>query len=207
MPTTSESFVAEARKHYRLAALAEEGWWFEPVFPTDEPVESVTLASGLVLPSPMLVHVDLAGRPSVELRLEVDADELIVTEVAIARAEGIRSVTASAARNLPLKKIIDEAIHRVTVLAAAIQEIAASGEQHGYRFLGIDPSGRFIVRPEVLNKRTRRLVDDSLLADVAEVVRAHPTQPNLNVRRQLHTSSRNATRWIAAAKQRGFLDD
>lgn len=54
----------------------------------------------------------------------------------------------------------------------------------------------------------RRVITDELLREVAEHVRGDPHgKPNQAVARNLHTSSRNASRWISAAKERGFLSE
>jgi hypothetical protein len=58
-----------------------------------------------------------------------------------------------------------------------------------------------------LGQFRRRAITDSLLMQVAEVARAHPDTPTKAVQDELHTGHRNATRWIATARRRGFLID
>jgi hypothetical protein len=163
---------------------------------TDEPVVDVEFVSGLVLPSPVVAHVELAGRPPMDLRLEVDEDgEVVVTQVTFARADGARALTASAIRSVPFKLIVDEVIRRLEIEAKLSQPQP------------LDATGGLRVRSRVLRTRTRRLIDDALLTEVAAIVRFNPAKPNEALRTQMHTSARNASRWIAAAKQRGFLND
>jgi len=49
----------------------------------------------------------------------------------------------------------------------------------------------------------RRLITPALLGQVSEIVKANPDTPTKAVSRELNTSHRNATRWIAAAKRSG----
>jgi hypothetical protein len=51
----------------------------------------------------------------------------------------------------------------------------------------------------------RRSVDDELLEQVAEIVKEHPNDPRPHICSQMYTSGRTASRWIAAARDRGFL--
>ena len=51
----------------------------------------------------------------------------------------------------------------------------------------------------------RRQVDDELLAEVAAVVEAHPRNPRPIIEKRFNTSLRNASRWIKAARDAGFL--
>lgn len=47
----------------------------------------------------------------------------------------------------------------------------------------------------------RRQLDATHLREVAAIVQANPTRPNKAICEQLHTSPRNATRWIKAAEK------
>jgi hypothetical protein len=58
-------------------------------------------------------------------------------------------------------------------------------------------------RPRAVSQR--RSLDETLLAQVAAIAEAHPARPTRAVQEQLGTSHRNATRWIAAARDRGIL--
>lgn len=58
-----------------------------------------------------------------------------------------------------------------------------------------------------LAKLRRRRIDVDLLRQVAEVVRSNPKKPTEGVQRTLHTSHRNATRWISEARRRGFIEE
>lgn len=57
-----------------------------------------------------------------------------------------------------------------------------------------------------LGARRRRAQTDDLLERVAAVVRANPDAPTRAVSEQLHTSYRNASRWISEAKRRHPFD-
>ena len=155
------------------------------------------------LPSPIVIRVHLAERPSLELRLEVLADEVVLTRLTVLPGDDTHRLTANAVRNLPLKKVTDEAIRQIAMLAAIGQEEPG----HPYRFLSAPGDGSFGIAPGVISSRRRRLIDDELLTAVAEVVRSNPVRPNDAVHKQMHTSTRNASRWIAEAKRRGFLNE
>ena len=81
----------------------------------------------------------------------------------------------------------------------------------------IEDVGRFMARVDgvpdgtgasALRSHGRRSITDSFLREVASVVRDDLLgEPNQAVQRRLHTSSRNASRWITAARERGFLTD
>jgi hypothetical protein len=201
MPTPSESFVAAAREQFRQHELETFGWWFDARLPVDEPVRVVELPSGLRVPSPVVMHVELARQPSIELRIETDEDDIRVTGVTIVPAEGAADLTATALR-LPFKKVIDEARRRLALLAI-FQDLDDYG-----RFVTYPGDGSIEPRAGVLKDRRRRLIDDELLEKVGEAVReGDRARPNEAVRERLHTSQRNASRWIAEAKRRGFLKE
>jgi hypothetical protein len=201
MPTPSESFIAQARELMRLHALDTEGWWFDARLPADEPSRMVQLESGLSLLSPVVIHVELVDQPSVDLRLEADEDEIRVTSVTIMAGGDATELTATALR-LPFKRIIDEAKKRFAVFSALPQQV------EGRVFLSYPGDGRIELRAGVVKDRRRRFIDDDLLRQVSQAVReGDPARPNVAVQDSLHTSPRNASRWIAEAKRRGFLNE
>jgi len=76
----------------------------------------------------------------------------------------------------------------------------------GLRPDGDDPSKRAEDGAAMMLRRRR--ITDALLQEVADIVRANPTEPTKAVAKQMFTSHRNATRWIAAARKRvdGFSE-
>lgn len=90
----------------------------------------------------------------------------------------------------PLRKILD----RIVAGAAAVT-IADDG---GPRVITEEEMGELEERARPFH---RRVINDKLLRDVAAIVRANPETPNQAVAKQMHTSPRNATRWIKASKK------
>jgi len=64
--------------------------------------------------------------------------------------------------------------------------------------------GRLVVDEEPARRRGRPVSDEELRR-VAEIVEANDYDPRKEVMRTLHVSGRTASRWIAAAKDRGFV--
>jgi hypothetical protein len=63
----------------------------------------------------------------------------------------------------------------------------------------------FVVAGRIMIANRRRpVVTDELGAAVPKSVRANPVTPSDAVHRELHTSTRNASRCIAEARRRGF---
>ena len=60
-------------------------------------------------------------------------------------------------------------------------------------------------RDAVLTHFRRRKIDDELLREVAQIVKANPARWNRAVMDHFVTGQRNATRWILAARKAGFL--
>jgi hypothetical protein len=57
------------------------------------------------------------------------------------------------------------------------------------------------------NWSVRRSLTDDFLKEIAEVARQNPGRATLAVANHFQTAHRNASRWIKAAKDRGFLAD
>jgi hypothetical protein len=108
-------------------------------------------------------------------------------------------VTRPRAAHGPLRATTIHALPVDRIVAAAIEQIRIAMD----RFEGAADAKRLAVQAY-----GRRRITDELLREVADVVRADRLQmPNQAVQTKLHTSSRNASRWITAARERGFLDD
>lgn len=107
----------------------------------------------------------------------------------------VHEISATDIHSLPIDELTDRAIFR------AGGDFADSRTGAGHE----DPSteGTASVRT-----RRRHAMSDELLREVAEVVRAETRgEPRQAVRRHFHTSERTASRWIAAARERGFITD
>lgn len=151
------------------------------------------LASGTLFPRRAEVTVMGDVGPWVTVRFEVEDGQPVVTWLALSRAPGGGGpVTPAVVRSLPLAAYVE----------AATRAAAAAGHLRQLRDEPIDDRD---YAESVL--RRRHTMNDKLLRKVAEVVLANPDAPTLEVSRQLHTSHRNATRWIKAARERGLLEE
>jgi hypothetical protein len=171
---------------------------------TDDQGDPTTLANGVVLPSRFrAIYAEHAfgttPRPprvlqsAVELMIEVADGSPVVTQLTLRRPAD-DPVAHRLLKDLPLRKLVD----RVLASAAALTAMEASGAtdmtDEDFEELQSD-----------LRPFNRRQIDDGLLREVASIVAANPTRPNKAVCEQLHTSARNATRWIKAAQR--FKED
>ena len=146
----------------------------------------------------------------VDMRLEVRDGKPSITRLACSETPGGPEVTTSTLRGLKVPDLKEEAISLtlsfvwlsdrpppgVTGAEARRQWVRDDEKKFAQTVSGADRSGR------------RRSVTDGLLRQVADVYREyqHGT-PTKAVAEKLGTSHRNATRWIASAKQRGFITD
>jgi hypothetical protein len=133
----------------------------------------------------------------VTLSLRVVDGSPILTGLSIAPVAPngpVREITPTQVRALPVKELLDKAIHAVAVSIA-------DAAPHPYR-TDLDAAGNAALRA-----RRRRAMTDELLSAVARIV-ANPDNadaPTRAVAEQLHCSYRTAGRWVAEARTRGLL--
>ena len=151
------------------------------------PGPTVELADGTQFPQWCDFGAIIDNGPSISLRVIVEDGRPILDTFFVARQNGATGpLTASAIHSIPVDKLFREAVPQIARFVAGLD-----GRREG-------------AAPAL---RGRRITDD-LLKQVADVVRTDPlNEPNKAVQRHLHCSSRTASRWIGAARDRGFLKD
>ncbi len=107
----------------------------------------------------------------------------------------VREWTARDIHELPTDTLVDDA---AAYIAANVADQRYEG--HG------DPDAEGVAAVRV--RRQRHPMTDDLLREVASVVTADRRgEPRRAVRNHFHTSERTASRWIALAKERGFMKE
>lgn len=159
--------------------------WVDPEF-MGMPVE---LTDGSQFPSWFEARATVDDVP-VTLTIHVENGRPVLTSLTVDRPRhSTGDLEASTVHKLPVGQLVRAAVEQGGYLMERTGHAGASGAS-------------------ALRARGRRSITDDLLREVAAVVQDDPLgEPNQAVQRQLHTSSRTASRWIAAAKRRGFLSD
>ena len=125
-------------------------------------------------------------------------------EVRIVRSEGDAEISATTLQSIPLKKIKDEAIGMLGLMAYGAKHRVIDESDVKLHRAGIHAAGPSAVAAS----RRRRVVTDELLQEVAEVYKADTTRrPTQAVADHFFTGHRNATRWVRLARDRKFLPD
>ncbi|HUZ20623.1 MAG TPA: hypothetical protein VMU75_08650 [Acidimicrobiales bacterium] len=168
-----------------------------------DPVELV--GDGLFPARATIIYVDSSNPLEIVLTVEVRDGAPVFRQVGIAERPGA-DLTPAALRKLDWPLIFERVRFWATSAAAmGIRPDLGEGIVSGLSDLTADEA-RSIERVAEGDVRRRR-VNDALLRDVAAIVRANPAEPTKAVAAQRFTSHRNATRWIATARERGFLVD
>jgi hypothetical protein len=171
--------------------------------------------------------------PSVRIRIAVHNGRPELDEIEVIRPEGCPEITAALLSELPLSEIIERFIYEVGRAAFWTEHLALSREdrlqstdsrpldqlvsktagrsvESEEDFIRVD--NRLISQGEAAGQsarkmRRRRVVTDELLQDVARIYTEDRSgAPTKAVSDELFTSHRNATRWVALARERGLLD-
>jgi hypothetical protein len=112
-------------------------------------------------------------------------------------------ITAKALSEIPLREIVDKVVGLAAMVSMRMPPLDGEGGSPAVQEWEEDVSG---AADAALMSRHRRTVDDALLRRVADVYKSDMGgAPTKAVSDQLFTSHRNATRWVALARQRGFL--
>jgi hypothetical protein len=157
--------------------------------------ETVRLVDGTLFPAWAEVVLAIEGpRPVVEVRLVEDGMP-VVGYVKVARGPGGAAVTAADYRWLPFTELVN----------AATRAAATVAHLHG---LGDAPIAdaeytSAIGRAGAIGQRYK--ITDRFLREVAAIVAENPTGSAKVVADRKQTSERNASRWIAAARDRGLI--
>lgn len=146
----------------------------------------VELADGRRFPAHAQVLVTLGGTVAT-LWLAVEDGTPLLTQICVRRSGASGPLKASIVHALPVNQLADEAV-------GSILAFLAMGGTNDDNLTNQIPR--------------RRAVDDDLLRQVARAVQADGrAEPNNAVRASIPCSKRTASRYIALARERGFLKE
>lgn len=177
---------------------------------TGRAAESVALANGEPFPAWVeLMASDETDQfaPGVEIRLVVEQGRTVVGRVAFSQAARGPEVGKSHLRTFPLEEVVKEAIRDTTVLQDLEWAELADRLSERMGDEQIDEGKALLTRmSQNARMRQRRAPTGALFREVARVAQESPSKPNEAVRKHFNTGKRNASRWIAEARHRGFLN-
>lgn len=168
------------------------------VVPPGVAVGLVELSTGGLFPASVEVAIEVDNGYLWRLRLGVEDRRPVVNRLDVERASTVSGayagppITATSLRDVPFEDMTRRAIEAAGRAAAHWSGRPESGDDAGVA---------------AALARRRRPMTDALLRRVAQVARINPYDPRHQVAEQLSTSERSATRWIAEAKRRGFLEE
>ena len=204
------------------AASTEDNCWLEL---TDHGERSITLSDGIrrfpewvdlgwsrVTPHPDPEAEDAYlwnDRPRVEerfvgpfvsIRMAVHDGRPEVDEIKVVRRAGDPEIKATTLSDIPLGQIADGATSAVTAFVYWLTQRTPGMDTDAHN-RAADEAGEAAVAV-----RRRRTITDALLREAAAVYNADTTgKPTKAVREHFPTSQRNAARYVALAKERGFI--
>jgi hypothetical protein len=152
------------------------------------------------------VYVDEADGLEIRLTFEVEAGAVVFKKVEIAERPGAEPIIPATLGKLDWALIF----WRVKFYASTAATTGLRpdrGEGIVSVLSAITPDQARSIERVAEGDLRRRSVTDELLRRVAEIATANRETPTKTVAAQLHTSHRNATRWIAAARKAGLLVD
>jgi hypothetical protein len=160
----------------------------------------VELTDGSKFPRSVQAWATVDDTP-MTLELVVENGRPVLTTLSIARRSGAKgALKASTVHEVPVDQVVRQTVEQVGRLMARLERFS------DIPWGGDLPPEAWDQMPDALRSYGRRVVDDELLRQVATVVLSDPLgMPNQAVKQQLHTSARNASRWITAARKRGFI--
>jgi hypothetical protein len=161
--------------------------------------------------------------PDARFTLSADRGEIEVERIDIVRRRSQQSLAPEMYRRtgavawLHSKSCLDQVFRQVVIYSEALAvptdwrttgvkpRLAHDGEYVGVRTADDYAGFNVFAEETVQSRRAWRSITPRLLRQVAEIVNANPGNHTKAVQAQMHTSHRNATRWIKAAKDRGIL--
>jgi len=176
---------------------AEVTW--RRLLPGGDPA-SVDIAKDLSLLFGPFAQERVTG-PAVRLRIVLHDGRPEVDEVAVVRRPEDPEITSTLLAEIRLAEIVNYCVERLGWLAYLPRFIHPSATDEERSDAAQAAAGQ-----SAIASRRRRMVTDALLRDVALIYASDATgAPTKAVSDQLFTSHRNATRWVALARKRGFL--
>jgi hypothetical protein len=141
--------------------------------------------------------------PTVEIEIVLQDGRPEVNEVKVSRRPGEPEITPTMLREIPLSRIAEHGVVQMELIARAMwaeSSIDSPGP------IGQESHPYYAPVTESVAARRRRTVTDELLREVAAVYQTDTTgAPTKAVREHFPTSQRNAARYVALAKERGFI--
>lgn len=148
-----------------------------------------------------VVRAGVKPQPILHIRLEVVDGRIQVDRFGLASQEAGRPITAADLRYWDFDTVVRLVEQRVGEIASMRARAVADGVNTIEDLQAAVADGVAAADTH----RTYRSIDADLLERVAEIVTANRQKPALAVRTEMSTTSRNASRWIAAARKQGFL--
>ncbi|MDQ3326023.1 MAG: hypothetical protein M3529_09975 [Actinomycetota bacterium] len=150
----------------------------------------------------LLMHADTrvtvrGWSHDVDLRIGLDSGRLIAHELQVSRKDGGERVTSEVLRSVPVAKLVRAA-------AACVQHVRARHDGGGMTVGPAWPSEDELVYVE------RHRMDDDTLRIVARIYRVAyllGDPPTRKVEKLLDVPRSTAGRWVAAARERGYLSE
>jgi hypothetical protein len=162
----------------------------------------VTSNDGVLFPSKFTAYGRYGDGPALSLTFEVTGGQPVLRRVAIGD-ESDAQLSASAVHALPLDQLINQAITTAALQTQLVKRAFESTIGEPTFRSEDEQNAERIVRAVSVRGRP---IDDETLRRVAQLAKANPFSYREDIKEQLNVSLRTASRWVAAAKNRGFLD-
>jgi hypothetical protein len=141
--------------------------------------------------------------PTVQIEIVLHDGRPEIDEIKVSRRAGEPEITATALRDIPLKRIVESGVRQMELFA---RRMWADTSPDSPGPVGQESHPYWAPVTESVELRRRRTVTDELLREVARVYESDTTgAPTKAVSDRFPTSHRNATRYVALARERGFL--
>lgn len=179
-------------------------WFF--VMQTSEDIDVVQLEGGAWFPQEVLVRGRYRNGPPLLMVLGArdGKAQLFSFTVGEPRDGDSPAIAPAAVHDLPLGQILDRTITGIAELIPLMRHAAESNASGGPRWLTADQ----IADAKAIGASARRgrPVRDETLREVADIVCTYEDiDYREEVRRRMQVSQRTASRWIAAAREKGYL--
>jgi hypothetical protein len=177
----------------------------------DKQVELVPLSSGALFPVRSWALVgDMKSGLFAQLTLGVEEGEVVLDRFEVDRQAGQPGLSSQLLRDLSAKSVMNRVITDGVIWAGTLgahHERVVRKERGRYLTPGEHANLRQLADRTTAARRIRRTITPELLKDVARIATENRGAPTEAVHTQMHTSHRNATRWIALARKDGYLDN
>lgn len=163
--------------------------------------EYVEVAPGLALPQPMAVTAEDVRGFDVDVEAIVQHGRLVAREVCIRQREGGPPVTNEAIRSVPVAALLTTAATYVLEIERSGQLVTAA-DPYVLRTGPVWPSDELVKQVRELGPTAEVL---RMVANLYRVALLTGQPPTVAVEKTLALPRWTAGRWIAAARDRGFL--